>query len=132
MEFNPGLTVVANLDPDALLLKAKQEGIPAYVLTSTGVLGRESFFDAVRASLPLDPPLLGSRSWDALSDSLWEGLHTIDADRVIIIWPNSAAMCSASRTDYELALNVLRDVATSLADPLSTNGKPKVISVYVG
>src|ERR1700722_16146664 len=96
MKMDPRLSIVPNLDVDALLDEAKREGIRAYVLPGTGVVGRASFFDAVRATLPLDPPLLGTRSWDALSDSLWEGLRTLDTDRVLIIWPNSTTMARAA------------------------------------
>jgi hypothetical protein len=131
MKMEPGLTMMAHWDMDAVAQEATRNGIPTYVLPDTGVVGRESFFEAVRTSLPLDPPLLGTRSWDALSDSLWEGLHALDADRVVIMWPNSATMFRAATADYKMALNVLADVAASLADPSATSGKPKAVLIYV-
>ena len=124
--------MVANLDADAILREARQDGTPAYVLPSAGLVNRDSFFEAVRRSLPLDPPLVGTRSWDALSDSLWGGLDALNNNRIVIIWPNSVGMSRASQKDYTLALKVLQDVAASLADPRATNGKPKEIYIYVG
>jgi hypothetical protein len=46
------------------------------------------FFEAMKALLPLDPPLVGNRSWDALSDSLWSGLDQLAADNIAIVWPS--------------------------------------------
>jgi hypothetical protein len=40
-------------------------GLPA------GIADRAGFFTAIKSVMPLDPPLMGGRSWDALSDSLW-------------------------------------------------------------
>jgi hypothetical protein len=47
---------------------------------------RQAFFDAVRAALPLDPPLVRSQSWDALSDSVWGGLDSLDTRTIVITW----------------------------------------------
>lgn len=38
------------------------------------IKSKDDFFEAVRAVLPLDPPLVLNKVWDALSDSIWEGL----------------------------------------------------------
>ncbi|WP_211272879.1 hypothetical protein, partial [Kitasatospora setae] len=46
-----------------------------YPVDTTGVATRAALFDAIRHALPLDPPLLGHHSWDALEDSLFGGLH---------------------------------------------------------
>jgi hypothetical protein len=132
MKLQPGLTTIENMNVDALVKQAKEEGRATYVLPGTEIRSSQSFFEAIRAALPLDPPIVGSRSWDALSDSLWGGLDSLDATRVLILWPNSSAMRRSAPDDYELAASVLADVATSLGDPNATDGNPKEVSVLLG
>lgn len=131
MEIKPGLHRTGALDVDATQRQVEQAGYTTFVLPKTGIVDRASFFDAVRATFPLDPPLLGSRSWDALSDSLWEGLYTHAARRIAILWPSTRAMASSASADFETALNVLADVASSLADPRATRDNPKEVAVLV-
>src|SRR5208282_6398864 len=76
MEFKIGLTRTGALDAEATRRQAEQSGYTTFMLPEKGIVDRVSFFEAVRTTLPLDPPLVGSRSWDALSDSLWEGLYS--------------------------------------------------------
>lgn len=129
MRLPNGLTEVSHAELEGIIRQAELEGIPTYVLPR-GMASRESFFDAVRRGLPLDPPLEGSRSWDALSDSLWGGIDGLESDRVVIIWREAAAMTAAPE-ELDIALKVLADVAASLADPSMTNGRPKDVSVYI-
>jgi RNAse (barnase) inhibitor barstar len=131
MELKPGLHRTGVLDIEATRCQAEHAGYTMFVLPAEHIVDRASFFDAIRATFPLDPPLVGSRSWDALSDSLWEGLSTHHARRIAILWPSTRAMASASSSDFEIALNVLADVANSLADPRATCGNPKEIAVLV-
>jgi len=131
MELKPGLQRTGVLDVETTRRQAEQVGFTTFVWPATGIVDRASFFDAVRATFPLDPPLVGSRSWDALSDSLWEGLHTHSARRIAIIWPNTRAMACSASSDFETALYVLADVANLLADPRATRDDPKEIAVLV-
>src|SRR5438105_14851542 len=52
---------------------------------SHDIRDRSTFFDAVRDTLPLDPPPHGDRSWDALADSLSGGLYLLADNLVVII-----------------------------------------------
>jgi hypothetical protein len=79
--------------------------LPAEVTT------RDSFFDAVRAVFPLAPPLVSNGSWDALSDSLFEGLSHLSERQIAIIWPRAAAQTE----DMTTALGILDDVRHALA-----------------
>jgi hypothetical protein len=132
MKLQPGLIKVRQPDLAFYVQKAEADRVPVYMLPRTGIVDRASFFDALRATLPLDPPIQTARSWDALSDSLWGGLDRLDADQVLIVWPNAAAMIPASRMEYDQALALLADVATMLADPNLMKGKPKQVSIIVG
>lgn len=131
MNLKPGLHRTGALDVVTTRRQAEHVGFTVFVLPETGVVDRASFFDAVRATLPLDPPILGSRSWDALSDSLWEGLHTHPAKRIVIVWPGTGDIADSATAEFELALNVLADVASSLADPQATRDGPKEVAVLV-
>jgi hypothetical protein len=71
------------------------------------------------------------RSWDALSDSLWEGLFTHPARRIAILWSNTTVMASSASSDFQIAVGVLADVANSLPDPRMTQGAPKKVVVLV-
>jgi hypothetical protein len=99
---------------------------------STGVGGgHDAFFDAVRATLPLDPPLKSNRSWDALSDSLFGGLDELGADRVLLMWTDAAKMVAAAFDEADIALEVLADVAATLAEPNYTAGRPVSLTVLM-
>jgi barstar (barnase inhibitor) len=130
MRIQRGLLRVDSFDVEAVRREAEQNGFHSFVL-SRGIFDRASFFDAVRGTFPLDPPLLGSRSWDALSDSLREGLHTHPSTRIAILWPNARRMAEAAPEDFEIALSVLTDVVEDLANPQLTCGKPKELAVII-
>ena len=62
----------------------RQEGWRIFRLPSN-IWTKASFFNAVRRTLPLDPPLHSNRVWDALSDSFWSGLDELDDERIVIV-----------------------------------------------
>lgn len=131
MEIKHGLQRTGALDVESVRLKAEQAGFTAFVLPKIGIVDRASFFEAVRATFPLDPPLKSSHSWDALSDSLWEGLYTSAHQRIVIIWQGTRTMATSATSDFDTALNVLADVASLLADPEATGGATKEIAILV-
>jgi hypothetical protein len=132
LDFQPGLTIIDPASADEIVKVARGADTPVFVVSTSGHVGREAFFDAVRAALPLDPPLHSSRSWDALSDSLWEGIRLLESDKVVIIWPDASAFRDTNQREYEIALSILSDIAESIGDSVTTDGRPKQVSVYVG
>lgn len=48
----------------------------------------DSYFNAVRAQLPLDPVLVSNRSWDALIDSVSGGMLAAKGNRFVVVWPD--------------------------------------------
>jgi len=131
MKIRQGLLRTGCVDVETVRLAAEQAGFTTFVLPRTGVVDRNSFFDAVRATLPLDPSLKSSRSWDALSDSLFEGLHTSDARRIAIIWQGTRTMATSVGSDFETALGVLTDVANLLANAQATLDTTKELAILV-
>lgn len=106
-------------------------GAAIFSLSTHGAATLADFFDAVRANLPLDPPVVGSTSWDALSDSLWEGIHEVGAAIVLITWTGAADLQRASPKDYETAMSVFRDLISTLGNETYTAGEPQEVCVYV-
>jgi hypothetical protein len=131
MELTRGLTIINREQAEEVNEEASRRDTPVYTISTSGQSGRDAFFDAVRRALPLDPPVASSRSWDALSDSLWQGIYSLGAHQVVILWPDSSPLKDATPRDFDVALSVLRDVADSLADPAATVGKPVDVCVYV-
>jgi hypothetical protein len=131
MELKRGLTIINRKQAAEVIEEAGRHDTPVYTISTSGQASREAFFDAVRRALPLDPPLQSSRSWDALSDSLWQGLYSLDVNRIVILWPDSSSLKNASPRDFDLALSVLADVADGLADPVATVGRPVDVCTYV-
>jgi Barstar (barnase inhibitor) len=131
MELRPGLVRAVALDVEATRREAEKAGYTTFVLPAEGIVDRASFFNTIRATFPLDPPLMSSCIWDAMSDSLWQGLYTHPSRRIAILWPNARVMARSAASDFKEALTVLTQVARSLGDPRFTRGKPKEIAVIV-
>ncbi|MEV8050594.1 barstar family protein [Streptomyces bacillaris] len=131
MVIDRGFHEVSGADIPGILDEAARQGVPVFTLSTAGRTGREAFFGAVREALPLDPPLGTFRMvWDALSDSVWGGLHELKSPRVVIVWPEARPVAGAEG-DFRTALSVLRDVAASLAEARDTGGRPTQVAVYI-
>lgn len=75
-------------DLDAVRAEARRCRYPLYELSMHGVPDREAFFTAVRSTLPQDPVLVSSRSWDALVDSVRNGIGDAAGNRHVVVWPD--------------------------------------------
>ncbi|WP_406346810.1 barstar family protein [Streptomyces sp. NBC_00648] len=122
MVMDPGLHEVAGADIPRILDEVARQGVPAFTLSTATRTDQEAFFKAVQAALPLDPPLgTVGMVWEALADSLWGGLHALNAPRVVIVWPDAHPVAGA-QGDFEIALDILREMVTSLAEAHYTAG----------
>jgi hypothetical protein len=122
---------IERIEAAAIAAEAAEEGCRVFLLDTGANANREAFFDAVRATLPLDPPLMSARSWDALEDSLWEGLSTVEESHIVIVWLDSAPLMESDLSAFDLAIDVLGAIADSLADSGPTDGNPKDVRVFV-
>jgi hypothetical protein len=125
-----GLHQIADFNIEAGVKELVNRGNRVFLLPS-GIKDKRAFFEGVRKALPLDPPVVGDHSWDALSDSLWSGLDGVDASGIAIIWPGSAEMANAQPEDFEIAKSILSDLTESLADAEVTIGNPKQVVVVL-
>ncbi|MFD8644707.1 barstar family protein [Streptomyces zaomyceticus] len=130
-DFNSGLTWVRDDEIYSLASSVARQGYRVYSMTTAGGSGRAAFFNAVRAALPLDPPVVSSNSLDALSDSLWGGIHSTDDQKIAIIWEDSLRFFEDSPEEFKDACSVLAEVAESLADETFAVGRPKQVRVFV-
>ncbi len=55
----------------------------------------------------------------------------MQARRIAIFWPAARAMANYSPSDFDTALNVLADIAQSLADHCATRAHPKEVAIFV-
>lgn len=106
-------------------------GWRVYVLSGTEISDRRSFFVACSRVFPLDPPLGGHDKWDALSDSLFEGLRSSPAGKIAILWSRADKLRTVLPDDYQVALGVFRDVADLLRNPKMTSGPTKTVCALV-
>jgi hypothetical protein len=127
----PGVHEVTPDVAASAVREASALGARVFVLSSEGASTRADFFDAVRASLPLDPPLFGSRSWDALEDSVWGGIDAFDESVIVITWTGASDLRRNAPDDFAIAMGVFRQLTSSLGSPEYTCGKPKQVCVYV-
>lgn len=130
LKLSPGVTFVDRSEFDEIEEKVRLLELPVYRLRTDGPDYREDFFDCVRADFPQDPVLVSSRSWDALVDSVRNGLHESPEARFAILWPDSSGMREHAPEEFETAVIVLDQIAGNLADPRW--GRTRTFSVFVG
>jgi hypothetical protein len=125
-----GLHQLVDFDVEAGARELTDRGCRVFVLPA-GIKDKRAFFDGVRQVLPLDPPVVGQHSWDALSDSLWSGLDGVDGSDIAIIWPGAAEMATTDPDDFEIAKSILSDLTESLADHEATVENVKQVVVVL-
>ncbi|WP_344908061.1 barstar family protein [Actinomadura meridiana] len=131
MKLASGVSIIDTVDAEEVAQVANQAGCVLYQISMAGRSGRESFFAAIKDALPLDPPISGARSWEALADSLWEGIHQKNHRCAVILWSDATTMAEESPRDFAAAVDVLTDVARLLGDPDAAAGRPTDVCVYV-
>jgi hypothetical protein len=127
MVLNSGINHVDPFDNAAMRQQLEHSGYTVFILPETCAENRQTFFEAVRNSLPLNPPLR-SDNWDALSDSLFQGLLDHPAEQIAIL----LSTARPTAPDFTTALEVPSDVALGLLDPQTTGGKPKRVTLIIG
>lgn len=130
MELTPGVYEVSPSEAELLTAEATAIGATVYKLQGDEVVDRDSFFDAVRTTLPLSPPIVSNYSWDALSDSMWSGLDELESSRILIVWSNSNRL-KESPIDLDIAVDIFRDITESIASIELTDGNPKEVTVLL-
>lgn len=104
------------------------ERLARFRFPATGIRDKDSLFQAVRDTLPLDPPLATS-NWDGLLDSLTSGLAYYGCENVVLLWPEAREMRAASPDDFAIALESFDDVAEMLISSYlpAISGRPMTV-----
>ncbi len=84
----PIVSWVAWLSYPALQKVLALGGFQIIHLDGEEIVDRETFFARARRDLPLNPPEV-RWSWDALSDSLWNGIGELGEGRVAVVWSHA-------------------------------------------
>ncbi|GLW69439.1 hypothetical protein Kpho02_17380 [Kitasatospora phosalacinea] len=97
---------------------------------TAGAASLDDLYDAVRRTLPLDPPLHGrTRSWDALDDSLFGGLHADDDRTPLITFTDLSAL---PPLELRFVQHEFTSLATTLATPAHTRDRPTHVQFLIG
>ncbi|RYX92652.1 MAG: hypothetical protein EOO28_21555 [Comamonadaceae bacterium] len=111
------------IDQCALLAERAADGWKTFELTGK-ISSRSDFIASISAVIPLDPPLpLTSHKWAALSDSMLGGLDLIDADKVLVFWPNSDQLRAKDPESYCGIIETFEFVSKIAHDDKFGNGK---------
>ncbi len=90
------------------------------------------FWQAMRFHLPLDPPLSSTgNKWDALEDSLWEGLHELKVPGVVIIWPNPILLQKNDPRAYQTAVEIFESISKTICDPKYGGGWTTNVIIFL-
>jgi hypothetical protein len=115
---------------DEIISNLRSAGWPTYVI-SGGPGSKAEFFEAVRASLPTDPPMGPRPNWDGLLDSVSNGLLDLNAERVAIVWPDSLMLARSDPAEYKTARDMLTVIVMTLIDPKFSNEGTKALLVLL-
>ena len=131
--FEAGLKRASSTDVRNSQVQFERRGWRVFVLPD-GIDSKRSFFDAVTATLPLDPPLARARDvWEALDDSLWQGLHDLPDDQVAVLWPDAGILAEADPDAYEVVLGIFTALSRGLMDSAYiADGPETTLAVVIG
>lgn len=96
------------------------------------ISNRQTFVDAVRTSLPLDPALGPNLNWDGLTDSVFGGLMSTKAAEIVILWPDGSLMRETDPDEFGKAVESLLDAANAAARQGELWGRPVDARIVVG
>ena len=130
MPNKAGFFVVDLLKARQTIAEQEEAGGRVFHLPAN-ISSKDEFFEGVRSTLPLDPDLLSNQSWDALADSLWAGLDSLLEEKVVVVWPGGSKMEAQAPEDFAIAVNILTELADSLADVEVTAGATKQLLVLL-
>lgn len=123
-----GFFTIDALEAEHAAAEREREGWRIFRLP-TAISSKDDFFEGVRQTLPLDPPLQSNRSWDALADSLWAGLDSLPESKVVIVWSGASAMETHAPKDFAIATNILIELPDLLGSVDITAGATKELLV---
>ena len=119
-----GFYLLPELEAKKIISECESLHWKTYKLPSN-LSSKNDFFDGVRLTLPLDPPLASNRSWDALDDSLWSGLDSLLEENILIIWPCANSMRLHGERDFEIVKEIFSGLTKTISNDEITNESKK-------
>lgn len=124
-----GLYTLSICDAEQEIISAARRGSKIIRLPSN-ISDKASFVEGIRAGVPLDPPVMAP-NWDALEDSIWEGICSLSEPSVVIVWPNADVMERRSPAEFAVATELLDSITRTLASDKVTVGAPKRVCIIL-
>lgn len=91
-----------------LRAQLSQEGYRIFDLD--GIANESDFLRVIKDRLPLNPPIY-SGNWNAISDSLFEGLIDLPEKKIAIVWNRAHTLMNSDLENFTLAVLVFSEVA---------------------
>ena len=111
------LNAVATDDLEELLRALSADDITPIRFDGSGVTDKDSFLARADTDLPR-PEDLHPHNWDALADTLWNGLATAEGTMLAIVWTDAHEMAHGDLQDFLVAVDVLITAARSASVPV--------------
>lgn len=104
-----------------------------FILDGAEVTDQASFFAKVCEQLPQDPELGGYPKWDALVDSVWGGLATLQEERIALVWTHTDRMLEHGLPVLLQAISCFEQLADQLKSRETDEGcsHPAVLQVFL-
>lgn len=126
-----GVQVLEGTNLDAICREREKAGWKVFFLPNS-IESAKDFVVAIQELLPLDPPLFSeSNSWDAISDSLWGGVHALQAGDVLIVWPSPSRLLTKDPFAHQQIVSVFESISRTLQDPKYGAGQITRLLVYL-
>jgi hypothetical protein len=111
------LNAVATDDLDDLLGALAADDITPIRFDGSGVTDKDSFLARADIDLPR-PEDLHPHNWDALADTLWNGLAATEGAMLAIVWTDADRMAHGDLQDFLVAVDLLVTAARSASVPV--------------
>jgi hypothetical protein len=93
-------------EAEAVAEEAERHGAAVLRLDTSGSGSLSEFFAGVRAHLPLDPPVTPPPQdhdvWDALAESLRQGIFQLGVRNVFLVWAGSSLLREQAPGDADI------------------------------
>lgn len=128
MELKLGINFIKENEIAIVRQNAEQKKYKVYDINASC---KHTIFENIKSKLPLDPPLVSNHVWDALLDSLFEGLSLEKSDEFLLICHETHEYKINHPSDYVIFLDVLKSVSDGLFDSENTAGNPKNLYIIM-
>lgn len=95
----------------------ERAGGRVFRIAGDSIVDQASFVAQLKVSVPLDPPLVTGRSWDAIEDSVFGGIIlAVESGVAALVWVASDVMAHADPHGFAVAVDVLESACRAVDD----------------